>query len=110
MSRLTVQGRDQRDRAAKGPHRPPRVDHDWSRTPHSSQDAAVMAHIRGAPSVPALVVGIDDLDRRAVHDAADQCRLAGTGKAGHDDHRVVWVGEAHDNSVGPPCEPDVNRT
>ena len=69
-----------------------------------------MAHIRGAPSIPALVVGVDDLDRRAVHDAADECRLAGTGKAGHDDHRVVWEGEAHADSVGPAAEPDVNRT
>jgi hypothetical protein len=50
-----------------------------------------MAHIRGAPSHPALVV-------------------TGTGKAGHDGHRVVWEGEAHGNSVGPAAEPDVNRT
>jgi len=75
------------------------VDHDRSRAPHSGQDAAVTAHIRGAPSIPALVVGIDDLDRRA-----------GTGKAGRDDHRVVWEGEAHDDSVEPAREPDVNRT
>jgi len=110
MSRLTVQGRDQRDRAAKGPHRPPRVDHDGSRTPHSGHDAAVVAHIRGAPSLPALVVGVDDLDRGAVHHAADQCRLAGTGNAGHDDHRVVWEGEAHVHSLGPTRESDVKRT
>ena len=69
-----------------------------------------MAHIRGAPSLPALVVGIDDLDRGAVDHAADERRLAGTGKAGHDHHRVVWEAEAHDDSVGPASEPDVNRT
>ena len=69
-----------------------------------------MAHIRGAPSFLALVVGIDDLDRGAVHNTVDECRLAGTGKPGHDDHRVVWEGEAHGNSVGPAREPDVNRT
>ena len=69
-----------------------------------------MAHIRGAPSIPALVVGVDDLDRRAVDHAADECRVAGTGRAGHDDHRVVWDGEAHADSVGPAGEPDVNRT
>ena len=31
-------------------------------------------------------------------------------KAGCDDHRVVWEGEAHADSVGRPGEADVNRT
>ena len=90
--RPAVQGRNCRDRAAKGPHRPPRVDHDRSRAPHSGQDAAL--------SVPAVVVGVDDLDGRR----------AGTGNTGHDDHRVVWGGKAHVHSVSPSSEPEVKRT
>ena len=69
-----------------------------------------MAHIRGAPPVPTLVVRVDDPDRGAVGNAADEGRLTGTGKAGDDDHRVVWVGEAHVRSVVPTREPELNRT
>jgi hypothetical protein len=70
----------------------------------------MMAHMRGAPSSPAPVARVDGLGRRAVDHAVDQGRRAGTGRAGRDDHRVVWRGEAHAVSVVRACEPKMNRT
>ncbi len=100
MSRTTAQGGDQRDTAAERPQSPPRVDHDRSPAPHSRHDVAVMAHIRGASTVPALIVGIDDPDRPPIHRTADQRRLAGAREAGDDDDGVVGIGEAHAMSLG----------
>ena len=96
-----AQGSEQRDRAAERPQCPPRVNHDRPAPPHGGQDARVMAHIRGAPAFPTLVVGVDDPHDRGVDDPADERRLTGSGKAGNDHYCVLWIGQAHENQSAP---------
>jgi len=96
-----AQGSEQRDRAAERPQCPPRVNHDRPAPPHGGQDARVMAHIRGAPAFPTLVVGVDDPHDRGVDGPADERRLTGSGKAGNDHYCVLWIGQAHENQSAP---------
>jgi hypothetical protein len=71
------------------------MDHDGSPPPHGRHDVPVVAHIRGAPIAPALVVGVHDPHRRAVNRPVDEGGLAVAGKPGDGDDGVVRIGEAH---------------